>query len=182
MSYILNNDKLEIFECKLSLEGAELRDSIARVIIEANGHKLLYEGKIKDSGECLVEISNLKKIFPNETSGKLKLEVIADGDTYFLPHEEDITIKPSKSLTVETIKKSEPQRKPQMKAEVKRASQKPDINELCESLKSVGFTKKVIKNNKKKFIPVLGKVIREYYKSLDSSPEKGVIKEILNKL
>ena len=63
MSYILNTDKLETFECNLALEGAELKDSVARVIIEADNHKLLFEGEIKDSGDCRVELKKSQKDF-----------------------------------------------------------------------------------------------------------------------
>ena len=70
----------------------ELKDSVARVIIEADNHKLLFEGEIKDSGDCRVELKNLKKIFTEQTAGTLKFEVIAEGDTYFLPYEEKVII------------------------------------------------------------------------------------------
>jgi hypothetical protein len=184
MSYILNNDRQEDFECTLSLEGADLDDSKARIIVEAAGYNVMFNGVINEDGKCTVPIKNLKKLFPKEVNGTMKLEVIAE-DTYFSPWEDDVTIKPSKTLTVETVKKSEPISKPQMKVEVKQPTvekPKPNINELCETLKLSGFTKKVIMENKKTAIPTLGKVIHEYYKSLDATPEKGIVKEILQKL
>jgi hypothetical protein len=182
MSYLLNSDKLENFECKLCLEGASLNDSSARVVINANGYNLLYEGVIDSDGKCNVEITGLKKIFPAEVNGNMKLEVIAD-DTYFCPWEESVTIKPSKSLTVETVKTPQLPSKPQMKVEVKeKPKPQPNINELCEVLRVNGFTKEVVYKNKKKSIPILGKVIKEYHNSLGAKPQKGIIKEILNKL
>jgi hypothetical protein len=184
MSYILNNDKQEDFECTLALEGAELDDSTARIIVEAAGFNVMFNGSINSDGKCIVPIKNLKKLFPKETSGTMKLEVIAE-DTYFSPWEDSVTIKPSKSITVETVKKTEPTKKPRMQVEVKKKilpKPTPNISELCESLKSSGFTKEVIYKNKRKSIPVLGKVIQEYYRSLDATPQKGIVKEILKQL
>jgi hypothetical protein len=184
MAYLLNNDKSENFECKLSLEGAELSDSKARILIEAGGYNLLYEGVINSDGQCNVEIAGLKKLFPTETTGNMRLEVIAE-DTYFSPWEESCTIRPSKVLTVETVKTPAVPSKPKMQIEVKAKptpKPKPSLSQLCETIKSKGFTKEVINKNKKKAIPALGRVIQEYYKSFDATPQKGIIKEILNKL
>lgn len=181
MSYILNNDKIEEFECTLALEGASLEDSSARIIVEAAGFNLMFEGTINEDGKCVVPIKNLKKLFPKEISGKMKLEVIAD-DTYFSPWSDNVIIKPSKTLTVETVQPKE-SKKPAMQVQVKaQPKPKPSITELCEALRSKGFTKEVITKNKKKSIPILGQVIQEYYKSLDTVPGKGIVKEILKKL
>jgi hypothetical protein len=189
MAYILNNDKQEDFECSLALEGASLDDSMARVILEINDTMLMFKGTIDESGKCHVPIKNLKKIFPKEATGNMKLEVIAE-DTYFSPWEDSVTIKPSKVVTVESVKLNKEPEKPKMVVEVKeqKVEQKPvkkpspNINELCESLIKQGFNKTVIYKNKKQSIPVLGKVIHEYYKAYDMKPEKGAMKEILNNL
>jgi len=182
MAYILNNDRQEDFECILALEGASLDDSSARVLLEVGDTILMFKGSINEGGKCQVPIKNLRKIFPKEVSGKMKLEVIAE-DTYFSPWEEDVTIKPARSITVETVQFNKEPEKPKMKmVEVKQKKPEPNIEELCESLKKQGFTKQVIYRNKAKAIPVLGRVIQEYYKSLDTKPEKGITKTILEKL
>lgn len=182
MAYILNNDKSEDFECKLALEGASLDDSSARVILEVGDYNVMFKGRIDESGKCIVPIKNLKKIFPKEVSGNMKLEVIAE-DTFFSPWEDSVTIKPSKSLTVETVKVEDKPKKPKMVVEVKETPKPlPDLNELSESLIKQGFTKTVIEENKKKAIPILGKVICEYYKAYGVTPEKGTVKQLLQKL
>jgi hypothetical protein len=182
MAYILNNDRQEDFECVLSLEGASLDDSSARILLEVNDTIIMFKGIINEGGKCQVPIKNLRRIFPSEVTGKMKLEVIAE-DTYFSPWEDDVTIKPSKSITVETVQLRKEPEKPRMKIqEIKQRKVLPNINELCESLKRQGFTKKVIEENRAKAIPILGKVIQEYYKSLDAKPEKGITKQILAKL
>lgn len=181
MGYILNNDKQEDFKCNLALEGASLDDSSARILLEIGDTILMFKGSVNENGTCSIPIKNLKKIFPNEISGKMKLEVIAE-DTFFSPWEDDVTIKPSKSVTVEAVSiKKEPE-KPKMVVEVAKREKKPDIDELCENLKKQGFTKEVILKDVKKSIPILGKVIHEYYKSFNTKPVKGISKKILAKI
>ena len=68
-----------------------------------------------------------------------------------------------------------------MSARVDKAP-KEDIKQLCESLREAGFTKSALINDKKNFLPVFDMVIKEYYKSINSVPEKAVIKEIIRNL
>lgn len=189
MAYTLYNDKTEDFECSLSLEGASLDNSFARLILECNEYNLIFKGTISEGGKCRIPIKNLKRLFPNESQGNLMLEVVAD-DAYFSPWSDEVTIKPSKVVTVESVNLGNDISKPKMvvteikekpKQEVKEKVT-PNINELCESLKNSGFTKDVIYKNRKKAIPVLGRVIHEYYKSFNVKPKAGILKEIVNKL
>lgn len=186
MAYTLYNDKAEDFECSLSLEGASLDNSFARLILECNEYNLIFKGTISDDGKCHVPIKNIKRLFPKESSGNLMLEVVAD-DAYFSPWSDEVTIKPSKMVTVESVNMGGKPQKPKMKVmEVKQSKliekNKPNLDELCESLKKYGFTREILQKNTKKSIPVLGKVIYEYYKAFDIKPAKGVLKEIVNKL
>ena len=179
MSYILNNDKSENFECTISLEGASLENSKARIIIETKDLNLMYYGTIDSDGKCTVLIENLKKPFPKEIKGIMKLEVIAD-DTYFSPWQDSVVIKPSKSLKVETVSvgKKKP-KKPSIKVQVQR---KPNIQELIGLIKKQGITKNLILKNKKKVLPKLAKIVFEYHKNLNAKPQNGILKEIISKL
>jgi hypothetical protein len=98
--YKLFTDKTELFECNIKLEGAKLKDSQARLIIESENVNLLFKGQITPEGKCLIPIKKLKGLLEGETKGEIKLEVIAE-DTYFMPWKSEFVVEASKKLTVE---------------------------------------------------------------------------------
>jgi len=98
--YKLFTDKTELFECNISIEGASLRNSSARLIIESNDVNLLFNGKLDSSGKCQVPVKKLRGLLDENTKGNIKLEVIAD-DTYFVPWESDFSVETSKKVVVE---------------------------------------------------------------------------------
>jgi hypothetical protein len=76
--YKLYSDKTKKFSCNIDITGASLKECEARLVLETNSVNLLYYGKINSNGLCEVEIDKLKDLIPENTKGKLKLEVIAD--------------------------------------------------------------------------------------------------------
>jgi len=98
--YTLYTDKQELFECSISLEGASVKNSKVRLVIEADNLNLLFKGTIDSSGKCTVPIRKLKNLLEESTKGKIKLEVIAD-DTYFTPWESDFEVETARKVTVE---------------------------------------------------------------------------------
>ena len=98
--YTLYTDKQELFECSISLEGASVKNSKVRLIVEADNLNLLFKGTIDSSGKCTVPIRKLKNLLEESTKGKIRLEVIAD-DTYFTPWESDFEVETAKKVTVE---------------------------------------------------------------------------------
>ena len=98
--YKLFIDKPEVFECNIKLEGASLKNSTARLVIESEDISLLFEGTIDKDGKCSIPIKKLKNLLENDTSGQIKLEVIAE-DTYFTPWKSDFIVESSKKVTVE---------------------------------------------------------------------------------
>jgi hypothetical protein len=82
------------------LQGASLRNSIARIVIESQDINLLFTGTIDSQGKCKVPIKKLSGLLGENTTGKLKLEVIAD-ETYFVPWSSDFSVLASKGITVE---------------------------------------------------------------------------------
>jgi TusA-related sulfurtransferase len=103
--YTLYTDKQELFECSISLEGASVKNSQARLIVESDNLNLLFKGTIDSSGKCTVPIKKLKNLLEESTKGKIRLEVIAD-DTYFTPWESDFEVETAKKLTVEVKSQS----------------------------------------------------------------------------
>lgn len=108
--YNLFKDKNENFSCDISLEGASLGDTEARLILETSDWNLLFEGKIDSNGKCTIPIKKLS-ILNEGTTGNIRLEVIADG-TIFTPWEDEFKVKLSKKVAVKVHEsKSNPKRR-----------------------------------------------------------------------
>ena len=98
--YKLYTDKIENFEAKIKLEGASLKQSKARLVIEADGFDVMFKGTISNSGIVKVPVKRLKGLIGENTKGKIKLEIIAD-DTYFTPWESTFMVEAARKVTVE---------------------------------------------------------------------------------
>lgn len=98
--YKLFTDKVELFECDVKLEGASLKNSIARIVIESEDVNLLFNGEITSEGKCKIPIKKLRGLLGENTKGTLKLEIIAE-DTYFVPWTSDFAVQAAKKVTVE---------------------------------------------------------------------------------
>ena len=114
--YKLFTDKNELFECNISLQGASLKKSKARLVVETSEYSLLFNGTISKGGKCEIPIRKLKGLIDEDTSGNIRLEVIAE-DTFFTPWESDFEVETSKKVTVEV--KSQTTKKPIVEAKVK---------------------------------------------------------------
>ena len=126
--YKLFTDKSELFECDIKLEGASLSKSKARLVVETSDYSLLFDGSISPKGKCEIPIRKLKGLIDENTTGNIRLEVIAE-DTYFTPWESDFEVDASKKVTVEI--KSQTTKKPivEAKVKVKVKNEKPTITE-----------------------------------------------------
>ena len=114
--YKLFTDKNELFECSISLEGASLKKSKARLVVETQDYSLLFNGTISKGGKCEIPIKKLKGLIDEDTKGNIRLEVIAE-DTFFTPWESNFEVDTSKKVTVEV--KSQTFKKPIVEAKVK---------------------------------------------------------------
>jgi|TARA_R110001592_G_scaffold45444_1_gene145218 hypothetical protein len=123
--YKLFTDKAELFECNISLQGASLKKSKARLVVETPDYSLLFNGNISKSGKCEIPIKKLKGLIDENTTGNIRLEVIAE-DTFFTPWESDFEVDVSKKVTVEV--KTQTTKKPIVEAKVK-VKEKPTITE-----------------------------------------------------
>ena len=126
--YKLFTDKSELFECDIKLEGASLSKSSARLVVETSDYSLLFKGEINSNGKCEIPIRKLKGLIDENTTGNIRLEVIAE-DTFFTPWESDFEVDASKKVTVEV--KSQPAKKPivETKVKVKVKDEKPTLTE-----------------------------------------------------
>ena len=126
--YKLFTDKSELFECDIKLEGASLSKSSARLVVETSDYSLLFKGEINSNGKCEIPIRKLKGLIDENTTGNIRLEVIAE-DTFFTPWESDFEVDASKKVTVEV--KSQQAKKPivETKVKVKIKDEKPTLTE-----------------------------------------------------
>ena len=159
MSYKLYTDKKEVFECKLHLEGASLSDSSARIVVESNNISFLFPGKIDKDGNCKVPIKKLKGLLDENSKGKIKLEVIAEG-TLIEPWDSDFIIETSKKVKVEvkeqntSTKKSLTQTKPNVIVSEVKKDFNP-VKNMVTVLSENGITLKTVVKNKQKIAPIL---------------------------
>ena len=114
--YKLFTDKAELFECSIKLQGASLKKSKARLVVETPEYSLLFNGDISKGGKCEIPIKKLKGLIDEDTTGNIRLEVIAE-DTFFTPWESNFEVETSKKVTVEI--KNQTTKKPIIEAKVK---------------------------------------------------------------
>ena len=113
--YKLFTDKSELFECDIKLQGASLKKSKARLVVETSDYSLLFNGSISSKGKCEIPIKKLKGLIDEDTTDNIRLEVIAE-DTFFTPWETNFEVETSKKVTVEV--KSQTTKKPIVEAKV----------------------------------------------------------------
>jgi hypothetical protein len=180
--YKIFTDKTEVFECNIQLEGASVKKSQARLLVESNDFSLVFNGEISSDGKCKIPIKKLKGLLEENTQGNIKLEVIAE-DTYFTPWESKFMVETSKKITVE-VKSQESsvniitESKPKITIDKVKTTQ--SIQESKHILKIIGLLKKEniylnnISNNKVK----LNNLIEAYLKRNNINPNQiGLIIE-----
>ena len=114
--YPLYLDKSEVFSCDIMIEGADIDETLTRLIIETDEWTLMFPGEIQ-SNKVNIPIRKLN-IFKEGEIGKIKLEVIAEG-TQFIPWEDDFKIKRSKTVQVSVNEKKSHKKIQESKTNVK---------------------------------------------------------------
>ena len=94
--YSLFKDISENFSCDISIEGADISEAKVRLVIESNEWSLVFNGDIDSKGKCNIPIKKLN-ILNEGSTGKIRLEVIADGNI-FTPWEDEFKVKLSKNI------------------------------------------------------------------------------------
>ena len=180
MSYKLYTDKKEIFECKITLEGASLKEATSRIIVNTPDLKLMFEGTIDNQGNCKIPIRKLRGLLGEDDKGTMKLEVIAE-DTYFLPWESDFSVDTAKKIKVEVKKQSKPLIKSSKPTMIVKEVKHPfnPVDKVVNVLHKQGVAVSTIYESKKTMIPLL----KEYStKSGYKRGAKNFIKEVIKKL
>jgi TRAP-type C4-dicarboxylate transport system substrate-binding protein len=180
--YKLYTDKQETFECDLFLEGADLKESSARLIVESKDLTLMFKGTIDEKGNCKVPIKKLKGLMNENTTGDIKLEVIAE-DTLIEPWQSDFVVETAKKVTVEVKSQTtKPQIKESTKPQVKIKNIKNDsnpINEIVEFFKENNVTIQKVLKDKKRIVSIL----ENYSNKIEyKGGTKKFIREVIKKL
>ena len=139
--YKLFTDKTELFECNISLQGASLKKSKARLVVETQDYSLLFNGSINSNGKCEIPIRKLKGLIDEDTSGNIRLEVIAE-DIFFTPCQSDFEVETSRKVTVEV--KNQTTQKPILEA---KATVKPQQVTISEKKHVVNLFKLLVKED-----------------------------------
>jgi hypothetical protein len=85
-------------------------------VIESEDWNLIFPGKII-GGKCIIPLKKLS-LLEEGAKGKIKLEVIAE-DTYFVPWEENFTVKNSKKVVVSLHEREEVDRFSEEKTKIR---------------------------------------------------------------
>ena len=174
--YKLFTDKSELFECDIKLRGASLKKSKARLVVETQDYSLMFNGSISNGGKCEIPIRKLKGLIDEDTTGNIRLEVIAE-DTFFTPWESDFEVETSKKVTVEV--KSQTTKKPIIEAEVKvTTSEQQHVVNLLKLLinEDINIENISYKRNK------LNNIVATYLKENTIKNTEKVINGVLKKL
>jgi len=182
VAYKLYTDKQETFECDLFLEGADLKNSSARILVETKDLTLLFPGEINKDGNCKVPIKKLKGLLGEDTTGNIKLEVIAE-DTLIEPWQSNFVVSTSKKVTVEVKSQgNKKQIKESTKPQVKIKNVKNDsnsINEIVEFFKKNNITLQKVVKDKKRIVSIL----ENYSNKIEyKGGTKKFIREVIKKL
>jgi hypothetical protein len=160
--YKLFTDKTEIFECNIKLEGAALKNSQARLLIESSDLSLIFKGTINSDGKCQIPIKKLKGLLDENTQGNIKLEVIAD-DTYFTPWDTNFIVETSRKVTVE----------------VKSAQETPIITESKPKISISDAPKSLASIKKDHTLTLLEMLVKENINLLNISSKKDRLNRII---
>ena len=159
--YKLYLDKQETFEANIQIDGASSSNSLCRLVVEHNNFSILFEGKIQNN-VVKIPISSLKNILQEGSTGKLRLEIIAD-DTFFIPWEQSYEAIISKKVTAEVFQETPSEKKkPIVEIKSVKSSSNSFSNYLTEQFiqhnislynvkKNIELIKKISADGMKKF-------------------------------
>ena len=179
--YKLFTDKSELFECDIKLQGASLKKSKVRLVVETQDYSLMFNGSISKGGKCEIPIRKLKGLIDEDITGNIRLEVIAE-DTFFTPWESDFEVETSKKVTVEV--KSQTLKKPIVEAKVKvkgntiTESEQQHVINLLKLLVNENINIKNISYKRNK----LNNIVATYLKENTVKDTEKVINGVLNRL
>ena len=178
--YKLYTDKIENFEAKIKLEGASLKKSKARLVIESDDFDLMFKGTISESGKVKIPVKRLRGLIDENSKGNIKLEVIAE-DVYFNPWESDFEVVTDKKIKVEVKQQDKPiieNKKPKMVVKEIKNNFNP-VDNIVNILDKQNINIVSLHKKRKTIVPIL----KEYSKKSGyKNGTKKFINEVIKKL
>lgn len=110
--YNLYSDKSENFVCDIAIQGADPKQTEARLVVESGDWTLMFYGEVKN-GKCIIPIKKLNILKENQV-GDIRLEVIAEGNI-FVPWEDKFKVRVSKKVSVRVNEQKDYYSKPARK-------------------------------------------------------------------
>ena len=110
--YNLYSDKSENFVCDIAIQGADPKQTEARLVVESGDWTLMFYGDVKN-GKCTIPIKKLN-ILKEGQIGDIRLEVIAEGNI-FVPWEDKFKVRVSKKVSVRVNEQKDYYSKPARK-------------------------------------------------------------------
>jgi len=103
-----HSDRKQVLECKIKIEGAELKDATARLVLQDEDVNRVFEGTIDVLGNCKIQLPPMDN-FKNP-KGKASMEVKVK-DVVFEPLREEYLIEKRQVLVneVKVVEKSKQQ-------------------------------------------------------------------------
>jgi hypothetical protein len=102
--YPIYLDKSENFICDVSVEGASLKDTKVKLLLESSEWNIFFDGIVENTGKCTIPIKKVN-ILSEGLVGKIRLEVIAENSVFY-PWEEEFICKMSKKVIVKVQENS----------------------------------------------------------------------------
>jgi hypothetical protein len=182
--YKFYQDKTEDFIIKnIKVEGSSLSKAKARLILENSEYNLIFLGEIDTSGRCVIPIPKLKCLSEN-LKGNLKLEVIVEDDSIFIPYQDTFEIGVNRKVTVEVVKQDKPiitESKKKVTATVEKKESRTDqiANVIYKIFESRSININNIKGNKE--VPEIISIITKRFK-INEGESQIIQEQLLQKL
>ena len=100
LAYKIFRDKAESFECKVMIEGSDVKNTAVRLILESEEWNIFFKGSI-NGGVCRIPLKKISILSPG-LKGVIKLEVVVDGEIFY-PWYETFQVQNSKNVKVEIL-------------------------------------------------------------------------------
>ena len=179
--YTLYTDKNENFQCAIDVEGANLSDTQARLVLESDKVNLLYEGTIDSNGTCTIPINKLKNLLAEGTKGNMKLEVIAE-DTFFSPWEDEFIVDTNKRVTVEVLSNTKnPIKENKISVKVNKIQEKEE-NKHSLRISKLLEMKGINKTNIEEKLDEAAVLVERYTKKFDIKQSNELLTEVITNL
>lgn len=100
LAYKIFRDKAESFECRVMIEGSDVKNTAVRLILESEEWNIFFKGSI-NGGVCTIPLKKISILSPG-LKGVIKLEVVVDGEIFY-PWYETFQVQNSKNVKVEVL-------------------------------------------------------------------------------